>query len=109
MLGAYFRDVNVARAIDCDSIRRFKFFYARNESALWREFLDTPVICIGDKDISHSVHCKGAWVVKLTFSTSLPTFKCGHRRLCQINPCQHDDLDRALRNGQSQQNAGNCL
>ena len=35
VLGAYLRDVNVARAINCDSIRRFKFSYAGNEIAVW--------------------------------------------------------------------------
>ena len=74
MLGAYFRDVNVACAINCDPIR-VSSCYAGNEGSVWREFLYSPVTGIGDKDISHSIECKGARIVKLTFSAAMPAFR----------------------------------
>src|SRR5207247_11015783 len=56
VLGAYLRDVNIARAINCDSTGRFKLSYARNESARWREFFDACVVGIGDQIISFVVN-----------------------------------------------------
>ena len=70
MLGAYLRDVNFARAINCDSIGRFKLFDACNEDSVWREFFYSPIVCIGDKDVSSSIECKAVRIVKLPLSTS---------------------------------------
>ena len=75
MLRAYFCDVNVARTVNGDPIRRFKWSYARNESAVWREFLDAPVICVRDQNISISINSNSSRWIKLSLASSSSTFR----------------------------------
>ena len=75
MLGAYLRDVNVARPIDCDPIRRVKFFYARNESAVGRKFLDAPITGIGHQNVSVRINRNPSRGIKFSFLGSPAAFK----------------------------------
>ena len=75
VLGAYLRDVDVARAINCDSIGRFKLSYARNESAGWREFFDAPVIRIRDQNVSVGINSNCSGRIKFSFPGSPAAFK----------------------------------
>ena len=52
VFGADLCDINVAVAINGDSIERFKLSYAGKESAVGRKFFDTSVTRVGDQNIS---------------------------------------------------------
>src|SRR5262249_28558396 len=87
-------DVNVTGSINCDSIRLSQLSVpafcpdACNVNSVWREFLYSPIVSIGDKDVSPTIDCKAPGVVKLTLSTSLSALEGGHRRLRQIHACE---------------------
>ena len=83
MLGAYLRDVDVARAINCDSIGRFKLSYARNESAGWREFFDAPVIRIRDQNVSVGINGNSSRRIKFPLSGSSAALKHGNHTFRQ--------------------------
>src|SRR5262249_15950579 len=75
VLGAYLRDINVALAINCDSIGRVNLSYARKESTGWREFFDAPIASIGDENVSARVNRLGGWRIKLSFAAPFAPFK----------------------------------
>src|SRR6266516_7544248 len=75
-------DVDVARAINCDSIRLSQLSvaiassaYARNESSAWREFLDATVNRVGDQNVSVAINSNSSGRIKLSFARSLSAFR----------------------------------
>ena len=83
-------NVNITRAINCDSIGFTELpsgiafgSYAGDNEASRRKLFDPGVVCICDINISRTVDCKAARVIELTFSASDATFKHGSRTFRQ--------------------------
>src|SRR4030095_7059946 len=77
VLGAYLRDINVARAINCDPIGRFKLSYAGKESAGRREFFDAPIAGVGAQTISIAINSHCSRRIKLPPANAVSALKHG--------------------------------